>query len=40
MVNDWLTTGATYTHNSRFSSFSREFDYRDNVTGVHAKVMF
>lgn len=39
-VNDWLTAGATYRHNARFSSFSREFDYQDNITGVNAKLMF
>jgi hypothetical protein len=39
-VNEWLTAGATYNHSNRFSTFSREFDYADNVTGVNAKLVF
>ncbi len=37
---DWLSVGASFLHNSRFSSFSREYSYRDNITGVNLKAMF
>jgi hypothetical protein len=36
----WLAVGASFTHNSRFSTFSREYNYKDNITGVNLKAMF
>ncbi len=39
-AQEWLTTGVFYTHNARFSTFSRQFNYRDNITGVNAKFSF
>lgn len=39
-INDWASTGVNYTHNARFSTFSRQFNYRDNITGVNAKLNF
>ena len=39
-IKDWASTGAFYTHNARFSTFSRQFNYRDNITGVNAKLSF
>lgn len=36
----WLTAGAYFQNTDRYSSFSREFNYRDNITGVNAKVTF
>ncbi len=37
---EWLKTGATFNNVDRYSTLSRQFSYRDNVTGVNAKVMF
>lgn len=39
-IKDWASTGVFYTHNARFSTFSRQFNYRDNITGVNAKLSF
>jgi len=39
-VKDWASVGASYTHNTRFSSFSRQFNYKDNITGFNAKLSF
>lgn len=39
-MHDWVTTGLSYTHNSRFSTFSRQFSYKDNITGVNVRLMF
>lgn len=38
--NDWLAAGLTYTHNRRQSSFTREFNYRDNITGANLRLTF
>jgi len=39
-INDWASTGVSYRHNARFSTFSRQFNYRDNITGFNAKLNF
>jgi hypothetical protein len=39
-VTDWATTGLTFTHNSRFSTFSRQYNYKDNITGWNVKLAF
>ena len=39
-INDWATVGAAYTFNARFSTFSRQFNYKDNVTAFNAKLSF
>lgn len=39
-IKDWASTGVFYTHNARFSTFSRQFNYRDNISGVNAKLSF
>lgn len=39
-IKEWASVGASYTHNARFSTFSRQFNYRDNITGVNAKLSF
>lgn len=36
----WLKVGASYTNTDRYSTFSREFSYRDNITAVNARVTF
>lgn len=37
---DWAAAGVSYVHNSRFSTFSREFSYRDNITGANVRLTF
>lgn len=37
---EWFKAGVTYNNVDRYSTMSREFNYRDNITGVNAKVMF
>jgi len=37
---EWGTAGLFYTHNARFSTFSRQFSYRDNITGANLKLSF
>lgn len=39
-ATEWLKTGASFKNTDRYSTFSRQFNYRDNVTAVNAKVMF
>lgn len=39
-IKDWASVGASYTFNARYSTFSREYNYRDNITGVNAKLSF
>lgn len=39
-IKDWASVGASYTHNARFSTFSRQFNYRDNITALNAKLSF
>jgi hypothetical protein len=39
-VSEWLTTGASFTNTDRYSTFSRQYNYRDNVTGINARVSF
>lgn len=39
-ATEWLKAGAYFKNVDRYSTFSREFSYRDNVTGVNAKVLF
>jgi predicted porin len=39
-VKEWATVGASFTRNARFSTFSRQFNYRDNITAVNAKLSF
>ncbi|MDD5304063.1 MAG: hypothetical protein PHS14_13260 [Elusimicrobia bacterium] len=39
-IKEWASAGAFYTHNARFSTFSRQFNYKDNITGVNAKLSF
>lgn len=39
-IQEWLSAGLSYSHNARFSTFSRQFNYKDNVTGVNAKLSF
>ncbi len=39
-LKEWATVGASYTHNARFSTFSRQYNYRDNITAVNAKLSF
>jgi hypothetical protein len=38
--NEWATAGAAFTRNARFSTFSRQFNYRDNITAFNAKLSF
>lgn len=38
--NEMVSAGVSYTHNSRFSTFSREYNYRDNITGANLKLNF
>lgn len=38
--NEYVAAGAFYTHNSRFSTFSREFSYRDNISGANVRLTF
>jgi hypothetical protein len=35
-----VSAGLSYLHNSRFSTFSREYNYRDNVTGANVRLNF
>jgi hypothetical protein len=37
---EWLKLGASFTNIDRYSTFSRQFNYRDNVTAVTAGVLF
>jgi hypothetical protein len=39
-IKEWASVGASYLHNARFSTFSRQFNYRDNITAVNAKLSF
>lgn len=39
-IKEWASVGASYTHNARFSTFSRQFNYRDNITALNAKLSF
>lgn len=39
-INSWATAGLSYTHNARFSTFSRQFNYKDNITGANVKLSF
>lgn len=39
-IKDWASVGGSFTRNARFSTFSRQFNYRDNITAVNAKLSF
>lgn len=39
-VCEWLKTGVSYSNVDRYSTFSREFNFRDNITSVNARVAF
>ncbi|MBI3288411.1 MAG: outer membrane beta-barrel protein [Elusimicrobia bacterium] len=39
-IKQWLSTGLFYTHNARYSTFSRQFNYKDNVTGANVRFSF
>ena len=39
-INDWATAGMSYTRNARFSTFSRQYNYKDNITAFNAKLSF
>lgn len=39
-LRDWLTAGVNYFYRVRFSTFSREFDYRAHVSGVTLSATF
>ncbi|MFI5346035.1 MAG: outer membrane beta-barrel protein [Elusimicrobiota bacterium] len=39
-VYEWLKTGASFTNVDRYSTFSQQFNYRDNITAVNASVKF
>ncbi|MBI3566029.1 MAG: outer membrane beta-barrel protein, partial [Elusimicrobia bacterium] len=39
-ATEWLSAGASFKNVDRYSTFSRQYNYRDNITGVNAKVMF
>lgn len=38
--NEYAAAGAFYTHNSRFSTFSREFSFKDNISGANVRLTF
>ncbi|PIR15974.1 MAG: hypothetical protein COV48_11405, partial [Elusimicrobia bacterium CG11_big_fil_rev_8_21_14_0_20_64_6] len=39
-IKEWASVGSSYTNNARFSTFSRQFNYRDNITAINAKLSF
>lgn len=39
-ANEWLALGTSYKHTSRFSTFSRQYNYRDNISAVNLRVTF
>ncbi|MDE2490912.1 MAG: outer membrane beta-barrel protein [Elusimicrobia bacterium] len=39
-IADWASTGLSFTNNDRFSTFSREYSYRDDITGWNLKLTF
>lgn len=39
-VFEWLKTGASFTNIDRYSTFSQQYNYRDNITAVNASVKF
>lgn len=39
-IQEWLMTGVSYQHKSRFSIFSDQFNYANNLTSWNVKVTF
>jgi hypothetical protein len=37
---EYLTAGVSYINNTRFSTFSQQFNYRDNITAANFKLSF
>lgn len=38
--NEMIAAGASYTRNARFSTFSRQFNYKDGITAANVKLTF